>query len=210
MKSTSRRFATLAALAIVPMLAIGQTASAASQTITFKVRASAVGQTADLTLDQTVDSSAPASVAPGGTFAVTIDPGPNTVPASGGGRTISEINTIQLKLPVPANSSYVSASLSGGSGLGSTAPTVGLSGTNVVLNVKGPLKGGAKFELPTVTLNLKATGPSGSSVQTKLAGTSYDNPGLTFNAVVVVIFPITAPAKAYPDPSPVLTTTAIS
>jgi dehydratase len=210
MKSTSRRFATLAALAIVPVLALGQTASAASQTITFKVRATAVGQTADLTLDQGLDSNAPASVAANGTFAVTLDPAPNTVPASGGGRTISEINTIALKLPVPANSSFVSASLAGGSGLGSTAPTVAKVGNDVVLSVKGPLKGGAKFELPTVTINLKATGASGSSIQTKIGGTSYDAPGLTFNAVVVVIFPITAPAKAYPDPSPVLTTTTIS
>jgi dehydratase len=207
MKLTPRRLATAAALALVPLLVLGTSASAASQTITYKVRASAVGQTAELTLDQGIDSTAPATVAPGGALTVTIDPGPNTVPATGGGFTISEINTIALKLPVPANSTFVSASLSGGSGLGSTAPTVGLSGSDVVLSVKGPLKGGAAFELPTVTINLTA-GTSGS-IETKLGGTSYDAPGLTFNAVVVVIFPITAPATAYPDPSPVLTSTTI-
>jgi dehydratase len=207
MKLTPRRLATAAALALVPVLVLGTSASAASQTITYKVRASAVGQTAELTLDQGIDSTAPATVAPGGALTVTIDPAPNTVPATGGGFTISEINTIALKLPVPANSTFVSASLSGGSGLGPTAPTVGLSGSDVVLNVKGPLKGGAAFELPTVTINLTA-GASGS-IETKLGGTSYDAPGLTFNAVVVVIFPITAPATAYPDPSPVLTSTTI-
>jgi dehydratase len=205
---TSRRFAKAAALALVPVLAFGTTAAAASQTITFKVRATAVGQTAELTLDQGVDASAPATVAPGGALSVTIDPAPNTVPATGGGYTISEINTIALKLPVPANSTFVSASLSGGSGLGSTPPTVGQVGNDVVLNVKGPIKGGAAFELPTVTINLTA-GSSGT-IESKLGGTSYDDPGLTFNAVVLVIFPITAPAKGYPDPNPVLTSTTIS
>jgi dehydratase len=215
---TPRRFAKAAALALVPVLAFGTTAAAgqmldpasrssANQTIVYKVRASALGQTADLTLNQDINATAPASVAPGGALSVTIDPGPNTVPSSGGGRTISEINTISLKLPVPANSTFVSASLSGGAGLGSTPPSVGKVGNDVVLNVKGPLKGGAAFELPTVKINLTA-GASGT-IQTKLGGTSYDAPGLTFNAVVVVIFPITAPAKAYPDPSPVLTSTTI-
>ncbi|MEV4317913.1 cyclase [Actinocrispum sp. NPDC049592] len=201
------RFAKAAALALVPVLAFGTTAAAANQTITYKVRATALGQTADLTLDQGVDASAPATVAPGGALKVVIDPAPNTVPATGGGYTIREINTVALKLPVPANSTFVSASLSGGSGLGSTPPTVSKVGNDVVLSVKGPLKGGAAFELPTVTVNLTA-GSSGT-IQTKLGGTSYDAPGLTFNAVVVVIFPITAPAKAYPDPSPVLTSTTI-
>ncbi len=201
------RLAKAAALALVPVLAFGTTAAAANQTITYKVRATALGQTADLTLDQGVDASAPATVAPGGALKVTIDPAPNTVPATGGGYTIREINTVALKLPVPANSTFVSASLSGGSGLGSTPPTVAKVGNDVVLSVKGPLKGGAAFELPTVTVNLTA-GSSGT-IETKLGGTSYDAPGLTFNAVVVVIFPITAPAKAYPDPSPVLTSTTI-
>jgi dehydratase len=207
MKLAPRRVVAAAALALVPVLALGTTASAASQTVTYQVRASALGQTAELTLDQGIDSTAPATVAPGGALTITIDPGPNTVPASGGGYTIREINTIALKLPVPANSTFVSASLSGGSGLGSAAPTVGLVGSDVVLKVPGPLQGGAAFELPTVTLNLTA-GTSGT-IQTKLGGTSHDAPGLTFNAVVVVIFPITAPATAYPDPNPVLTSTTI-
>jgi dehydratase len=204
---TPRRLVTAAALALVPVLAFGTTASAANQTITYKVRASALGQTAELDLTQGIDSTAPATVAPGGALQVVIDPAPNTVPATGGGYTIREINTVVLKLPVPANSTFVSASLSGGAGLGATPPTVGLEGTNVVLKVAGPLAGGASFELPTVTLNLTA-GASGT-IETKLGGTSHSAPGLTFNAVVVVVFPVTAPATAYPDPNPVLTSTTI-
>ncbi|WP_330270254.1 cyclase [Lentzea sp. NBC_00516] len=202
------KLAGIAAAALVPMLMFATHASAAApQTITYKLRATAVGQTSDFTLDQGVDASAPATVAPGGTVAVTVDPAPNKIPTEAGGRQVREIKGLALRLPVPANSKFQSASLSGGSGLGGT-PTVALSGNDVVLNVPGPIKGGADFELPTVTINLQAGGTG--TITTKLGGTSYDAPGLTFTAVVVVIgFPINAAAKGYPDPSPVLTTTTI-
>jgi dehydratase len=204
----SRRLTAVAAFVLVPVLASGVTASAANQTVTFKGQASAAGQTAYFTLNQDLVSSAPATVAPGGALTVTIDPAPNQVPTQAGGYTIREIKDFVLKIPVPANATYVSASTAGGSGLGSTPPTIALEAGNVVLKLKGPIKGGANFELPVLTLNLKA-GAAGS-IQTKLGGTSYDNPGLTFTAVVVVLFPVDAPAKAYPDPSPVLTATTIA
>lgn len=196
-------------LLLVPMLMFSATthASAAPQTITYKLRASAAGQSSDFTLDQGVDASAPETVAPNGAVKVTIDPAPNKIPAEAGGRQVREIKGLALKLPVPGNSKFQSASLSGGSGLGGT-PTVALQGNDVVLSVPGPIKGGADFELPTVTINLQAGGTG--TITTKLGGTSYDAPGLTFTAVVTVIgFPINAAAKGYPDPSPVLTTTTI-
>ncbi|MDX8146575.1 cyclase [Lentzea sp. BCCO 10_0061] len=202
------KLAGIAAAALVPMLMFAANASAAApQTITYKLRASAAGQSSDFTLDQGVDASAPATVAPNGTVAVTVDPAPNKIPTEAGGRQVREIKGLALRLPVPANSKFQSASLSGGSGLGGT-PTVALSGNDVVLTVPGPIKGGADFELPTVTINLQAGGTG--TITTKLGGTSYDAPGLTFTAVVVVIgFPINAAAKGYPDPNPVLTTTTI-
>lgn len=202
------KLAGIASLLLVPTLLFASNASAAApQTITYKLRATAVGQTADFTLDQGVDAAAPASVAPGGSLSVTIDPAPNTIPTEAGGRTVREIKGLALRLPVPANSAFQSASLSGGSGLGGT-PTVALSGGDVVLSVPGPIRGGASFELPTVTINL--TAGSGGEIATKLGGTSYDAPGLTFTAVVTVIgIPINAAAKGYPDPNPVLTTTTI-
>ncbi|GLY53728.1 cyclase [Lentzea sp. NBRC 102530] len=195
------------AAALVPMLLFATNASAAPQTVTYKLRASAVGQTSDFTLDQGLDASAPATVAPNGAVVVTIDPALNKVPAEAGGRQVREIKGLALRLPVPANSTFTSASLSGGSGLGGT-PTVALQGNDVVLSVPGPIKGGADFELPTVTITLQAGGTG--TITTKLGGTSYDAPGLTFTAVVSVIgFPVNAAAKGYPDPSPVLTTTTI-
>ena len=202
------KLAAIAAAALVPVLVFATTASAeAPQTITYKLRASAAGQSSDFTLDQGVDASAPATAAPGSALAVTIDPAPNTIPTEAGGRQVREIKGLALKLPVPANSSFASASLAGGSGLGGT-PTIALQGNDVVLSVPGPIKGGANFELPTVTINLTA-GAAGT-IDAKLGGTSYDAPGLTFTAVVTVFgFPIDAAAKGFPDPNPVLTTTTI-
>ncbi|MFC0113278.1 hypothetical protein [Kibdelosporangium aridum] len=208
MKLAPLRLATVAAFALAPLLALGTTASAAVQTINYQVRASAFGQTAELVLNQDIDSNAPASVAAGGAVTVTIDPAPNTVPAEGGGYEIREIKNIALKMPVPANSTFVSATATGGSGLGSTPPTVGLEGSDVVLKIAGPLKGGAAFELPTVTINLTA-GSSGT-IESKLGGTSYDAPGLTFTTVITAFgFPVDAATVAYPNPSPVLTSTTI-
>ena len=204
MKLTPRRLATVAALTLAPVLVLGQTAYAANQTITYNVQASALGQTAELTLDQDIDSTAPATVAPGGAVQVVIDPAPNEVPAEGGGYQIREIKNLALAMPVPANSTFVSASVSGGS----HPATVALEGNEIVLRVAGPMAGGQSFELPTVTVNLTA-GQSGA-IETTLAGTSYDDPGLTFTAVIIAFgFPIDAAATAYPSPSPVLTTTTI-
>ncbi|CAM4059304.1 cyclase [Kibdelosporangium persicum] len=208
MKLAPLRLATVAAFALAPLLALGTTASAAVQTINYQVRASAFGQTAELVLNQDIDATAPAGVAAGGAVTVTIDPAPNTVPAEGGGYEIREIKNIALKLPVPANSTFVSATATGGSGLGPAAPTVGLEGGDVVLKIAGPLKGGAAFELPTVTITLTA-GSSGT-IETKLGGTSYDAPGLTFTTVITAFgLPIDAATVAYPDPNPVLTSTTI-
>lgn len=199
--------ARIAALALLPLLVFASTAQAATHPITYKMRASAVGQTSEFTLNQTIDATAPATAAPGSAVAVVIDPAPNTVPAEASGYRVREIKNLALKIPVPANSTYRSATLQGGSGLNST-PTVTLEGSTLVLKLAGPLKGGANFELPTLTINLTA-GASGA-ITSKLGGTSYSDAGLTFTAVVIAgFFPVDAPATGYPDPSPALTTTTI-
>ncbi len=196
-------FATLALL-----LATSAPASAAPHAITYQLRATALGQSAEFTLDQPVDATAPEAVAPGGTVTAVIDPAPNKVPAEAGGYTVREIKTITLSLPVPANATFQSATATGGAGLGSGTPTIALSGDDVVLRIAGPIKGGADFELPTITLTLTA-GASGT-ITTQLGGTSYTAPGLTFTAGITAFgFPLDAPATGYPDPNPVLTTTTI-
>ena len=202
-----RAFA-VAAAALIPLVGLVAPASAASFTVTFACQANApiVGPQA-ATFTQNAEVTAPATVAPGGSLAVVIDPAVNTVPATVSGYTVKNINTFALKIPIPANSTYVSSTLTGGSGLGSAAPKITVASGVATLSFSDPISGGATFELPTVTVNLKA-GTSGT-IQTKLAGTSYTSPGLTFNTVVNVFFDITAPTACYPNPSPVFTTTTI-
>jgi len=202
------RLSVLAAAAVVPLVALAAPASAAT-TVNFDCQANApVVGPQKVTFTQDADVTAPATVAPGGTLDLVIDPAPNTVPATAAGYTVKNINTFALKIPIPANSTFVSADLTGGSGLGSTAPTIAVSGGVATLSFPGPIAGGAAFELPTVTAHLTA-GSSGT-IETKLAGTSYTDPGLTFTAVVSsIIGDVTAPTACFPSPSPVFTTTTI-
>ncbi|WP_439382241.1 cyclase [Amycolatopsis lexingtonensis] len=201
------RLAALTAAAALP-IALAAPASAATS-VTFDCQADApiVGPQ-QVSLNQDADVTAPATVAPGGAFDVVIDPGPNTVPSDVSGNKVKNINTFALKFPIPANSTYVGADLAGGSGLGSTAPTIAVADGVATLSFPGPIAGGATFELPTITAHLTA-GQSGT-IETKLSGTSYSDPGLTFKAVASsIIGDITAPTACFPNPSPVFTTTTI-
>ncbi|MFF1612130.1 cyclase [Amycolatopsis sp. NPDC058278] len=201
------RLAALTAAAVLP-IALAAPASAATS-VTFDCQADApiVGPQ-KVALNQDADVTAPATVAPGGAFDVVIDPAPNTVPGEVSGNKVKNINTFALKIPIPANSSYVGADLTGGSGLGSTPPAISVANGVATLSFPGPIAGGATFELPTVTAHLTA-GQSGT-IQTKLGGTSYRDPGLTFKAVAsTIIGDLTAPTACFPDPSPVFTTTTI-
>ncbi|GAA4218579.1 cyclodehydratase [Actinocatenispora rupis] len=211
MRASRGRWRLALGLAVGAVLAlvvgVAGPASAATQTVAYQFQASAAGQTGTGTLDQDIDATAPASATAGSAVQVVIDPAPNTVPTDASGYPVKDIKNVKILLPVPANSSYVSATVSGGANLGGT-PTVGLDGGNVVLTVPGPIAGGSSFELPTITLDLTA-GTSGS-IDVRLGGTSYSDPGLTFTADVTVLgIPVAASAVAYPDPNPTLSSTAI-
>ncbi|HEY3472129.1 MAG TPA: cyclase [Amycolatopsis sp.] len=201
------RLAALTAAAALP-LALATPASAAT-TVTFDCQADApiVGPQ-QVSLDQDTDVTAPATVAPGGAFDVVIDPAPNTVPSDVSGNKVKNINPFALKFTVPANATYVGADLAGGSNLGSTPPTISAANGVATLSFPGPIAGGSTFELPTITVHLTA-GQSGT-IETKLSGTSYSDPGLTFKAVASsIIGDVTAPTSCFPNPSPVFTTTTI-
>ncbi|MER6793008.1 cyclase, partial [Amycolatopsis mediterranei] len=120
------RLAALIAAAVLP-IALAAPASAATS-VTFDCQADApiVGPQ-KVALNQDADVTAPATVAPGGAFDVVIDPAPNTVPSTVSGNKVKNINTFALKIPIPANSSYVGADLTGGSGLGSTPPALSVA-----------------------------------------------------------------------------------
>lgn len=205
-----RRSAALALLAVAATVGMTTTAGAATTAVTYDVQAGAVGQTGDFTVSAQVAASAPSTVAAGGAVAVSLSVGSISVPTSADGYTVSQIQGIALKIPVPADSTYDSATLAGGSGYGSGKPTVSEASGLVTINVPGPIKSGTTFTLPTLTLNLTA-GAAGSSIATTLSGTSYASPGLTFTAVLSVFgFSIDATAAGYPSPDPTLTTTTIS
>jgi dehydratase len=161
-----------------------------------------------VSLRQAVNATAPATVRPNTRFTVAVDLQPGTLPREVKGFRLQEVRDLALRIPVPANSSYVSAKLSGGSGLNST-PTVQLDGPDVLIKVPGPIPGGANYQLPTLAVRLKS-GRRGTTVETKLKGTSYDNPGLTLQAKIKWKFlTTTAPVACYPNPNPALTTTSI-
>lgn len=206
MIKTSSRLLAGAALAIVPLLGLAGVASADTQSVNYSCQGKAVGQTTTLSLQQNVDSTAPATVAPGGAVSITLAPGVNTVPSSAGSFTVSSVKNLTLAVPVPANATLVSFSLSGGSGFGTAS--VAQVGNNIVTSVTGPIAGGAQFQLPALTINLTA-GDSGA-ITTTLAGTSFDDAGLKFTTTVSVFgFPIDAPTTCFPSPAPTLTSTTI-
>jgi dehydratase len=135
------------------------------------------------------------------------------VPTTGGGYPIVNLNTVKVRFDVPAGSSFVSATLSGGSNLGSGAPTVALSGSQVVLSLPGPLAPGTTANLPTVTATFTASGSVGATLPWKLSGTSYSNPGISFTArvgSVPLLGTINVATNCYASPNPVLGTTGIS
>jgi dehydratase len=208
-KSVLRRAAigTLATAAAV--LALAQPASAAVHDITYDCQADTPLGTENLSLNQTVDATAPATVAPGGALDVVVDPAPNQVPSEAAGYEVKEVHTFTLKVPVPTNSTLTGVDLTGGSGLGPNPPAWSEDGGIVTVTFSGPIAGGATFELPTITAHLTA-GASGA-IDSSLYGSSYEDAGLTFTAVVsTFIGDISAPASCFPNPNPVLTSTAIA
>ncbi|WUJ75210.1 hypothetical protein OG809_18475 [Kribbella soli] len=161
-----------------------------------------------LSLRQAVNATAPATVRPNARFTVAVDLQPGTLPSEVKGFKLQEVRDLALRIPIPANTSYVSAKLSGGSGLNST-PSVQLDGNTAVVKVAGPIPGGASYQLPTLSVRLKS-GRAGTTIETKLKGTSYDDPGLTLQAKIKWKFlSTTAPVACYPDPNPALTSTRV-
>ncbi len=182
--------------------------AAAATDINFDCQADTPLGTENVSLTQTVDATAPATVAPGAALDVVVDPAPSQVPAEAAGFEVKEIRGFTLKVPVPTNATLTGVDLTGGTNLGGT-PTWSQSGGVVTVQFPGPVPGGSTFELPTITAHL-TSGASGA-IESTLYGTSYDDPGLTFTTVVsTFIGDITAPTSCFPNPNPVLTSTTIA
>ena len=159
------------------------------------------------TFNASMEGTAPETVAPGETFTATVTPQPNQVPSVVSGLPLLEIRTIALTIPIPANSTLVSASLSGGSGLGGE-PVLTQTETSLVISVPSAIAGGADYQLPAVTMELVAG--SEGAVDVRVGGTSLTDPGLTLTAVADFLgTPIEAPTVCFPDPNPLLVSTTI-
>lgn len=161
-----------------------------------------------VSLRQAVDAQAPAAVRANTRFTIAVRLQPGTLPGEVKGFKLKEVRDLTLRVPIPANAAYVSAGLRGGAGLNST-PTVQLEGNTVVVKVAGPIPGGANYELPALSVRLKS-GRRGTAIETRLKGSSYDDPGLTLQAKIKWKFvTTTAPVACYPDPNPALTRTVV-
>jgi dehydratase len=172
---------------------------------------SAAGQSSYNSLNTGATVLAPWSVAAGGDFVVEITPDPVEVPTEAGGYNIGSLSNLKVSMVVPAGAAFVSASLSGGSNLGSGTPTVSQAGGKVTLTVPGPLAPGTTAVLPKLDITFMATGGPGTLIESKFAGNSYTNPGTTFTVTVTgtPIGTITATSNCYAQPNPILATTEV-
>jgi len=194
-------------VAVLPLL-VATAAEAAGPTASYACRADTKFGQHLLSLRQGVDAKAPATVRPNTGFTIAVFLKPGSLPGEVKGFTLREVRDLSLRVPIPANSSYISARLLGGSGLNST-PTVQLDGGVAVIKVPGPISGGASYQLPTLSVRLKS-GARGTVIETRLKGTGYDDPGLTLQAKIKwKFFTITSPVACYPDPNPALTRTVV-
>ncbi|WP_433671395.1 hypothetical protein ACQP06_07200 [Nocardia sp. CA-136227] len=210
MKSTLVTAAALAPLALLPLgLAAGPAqADPLPTTINFQCQATPpIGGAQTFTMALGVTGAAPSTAKTGDAVAITLTPAAMQVPATVSGHPLRSIRGIKLIMPVPADSTYVSSSVSGGT----VTATVAQSAGKITLNAPGSTAAGATFTLPAVTVNLTASAVG--TLTSTIAGTSYDDPGLTFTASVdsgTILGAVDVPVKCYPSPAPTLTTTTVS
>ncbi len=204
------RLTITAVAALTAVLGTVTPASAASTvSVTYNVKVSGAGLSDTGPGAVSLTASAPATVAPGRALTVKVTSGSFAVPGTADGVTVVSIKSVKLKVNVPANSTYVSCALTGGSGIGSGKPTCSDKSGTVTFSIPGPIPGGTTVTPPTMTLHLKA-GQTGS-IKSKMGGTSYSKPGLSATIDISVAgVPVTATAVGYPSPNPVLTTTKIT
>jgi dehydratase len=182
-------------------------AAATPAAVSYACRADTKFGQQQFSLRQAVEAKAPVRVLPGQVFDVVVDSLPGSLPVEVKGFKLKEVRDLSLRIPIPANSSCVSSHLSGGSGLGST-PTLEVANGIATIRVSGPIPGGAGYHLPSLTVTLRA-GSSGV-IETKLQGSSFDDPGLDLQATIKWKFvTITSAVVCYPDPNPPLTRTEI-
>ena len=93
-------------------------------------------------------------------------------------------------------------------GMNAGVPVVTDNGTIVEMNVPGPMPAETTVTLPTLKLELQATGASGSDIDLVTTGASYANWDYAFVVDLVGIGLIAN--LCFVDPTPILATTPIN
>jgi len=176
---------------------------------------------------QVLDASitgVPTESLPGATFTLPVAFAPLTVPTTFQGDAVTSESGISVVLPVPAGATFVSASLAGGSGVGSGAGVSertdpeSPSGQDVVETVPGPIGSGQAFTLPSVELTVQATRTVGTTISPALldvppvtgARASTDPVFSDQLQVTVAGTPATVRTGCWPtSPPPALSTTTV-
>ncbi|GDY33560.1 hypothetical protein [Gandjariella thermophila] len=200
-----------ALVALLPVVTTSaEPALAATRAFTYQCLGSTpLGLVNGFAYQDVLSTSAPASVPAGQNMTIVVNPRRNQMPSAIDDRPVVFTSGITLKLPMPTNSTFVSASLSGGFGTGPV--TVTPASPYLVFSIPGPIVGGATFQLPTLTLTVTAGPASSGPVIFKLDGFTMPNPALTFTARIQGST-ITAdvPTRCIPNPNAALTQTTVT
>ena len=197
-----------ATVAFATALLAAAPASAAEQAINYDCQATTGFGNTPASFERTVDATAPETVAVGDEFTVSLSSAPATVPTTAAGLPVNSVRNFRATYPVPAHTTLVSASLSGGEGLGGE-PVVSVAGSSVIVTLDSTIPGGATYTMPTLTLTLQAV--EEGTVEVQLGGTSYADPGLFFITQVDLLgSALDAWTSCFPSPNPVLASTTIT
>jgi dehydratase len=163
-------------------------------------------------LQPAYEVTAPQAVTPGAEFTATVVPEVFTLDAEGSGGTVTQLTNMVWRVQVPANATILTHSIAGWSNVGSGTPTSSIAGNIISVTIPGPILAGSPATLPTITVNLQATGALGTRIEPRIAGTSHANPGLSFTARVDLgwLGIVDSALKCFPSPSPALHSTLIS
>ena len=211
--------ATAAALAVAgAFVAVPDSVSAHTQTTPVSFTCTAYPDTSlappqATNVDLTFNTTGPDTVLVGEPIAEVIQLEPIEVPATNSGYSVAHMRDIVLKVPVPANASYVSGSLSGNTAGWSLTQSGGV----VTVSTSNQYPGGSFVTPPQVTLNLTATGVVGTEVRLRLGGNppfnDSNNPSLQtvvrVSGTPIGDLNVTVKCFAPGAPAPNLHTTAI-
>ena len=179
----SRLFASLGAAALVAALAMmapvgtSRLASADGTAGTTPLSCQASSSAATTTSNEQFSldvSGAPTESLPGATFTIALSDLGETLPTTLDGDPVTSESNLQVVYPLPEGTTLASATLSGGSGVGSGSTVSEVADTlipglnDVIETVPGPITAGQTFSLPTIDMTLEAPQEPGAIVTTSL------------------------------------------